>query len=208
MKKFLLDVTLLALFVAELSFHHLPKVLHEILGVALAVAIVLHVAINFRRFKSLFKKISARKIFSLAINFGLAFGALIILFTGVCLSNYLFADVVSLDLRRNMTLFQLHKALPYMLMILIGAHLGLHAQELRQKFFGAKKFSGAVFVALAIVGAFGLYLNRFFDRIFFKHIFATPATELSAPLFMTLLLGGIIFFATITFLLDKKFSRR
>ena len=139
MKKFLLDVTLLALFVAELSFHHLPKFLHEILGVALAAAIVLHVAINFRRFKSLFKKISARKIFSLAINFGLTVGALIILFTGVCLSNYLFADVVSLDLRRNMTLFQLHKALPYMLMILIGAHLGLHAQELRQR-FPVKKF--------------------------------------------------------------------
>ena len=40
-----------------------------------------------------------------------------------------------------------------------------------------------------------------------KHIFATPATDLPALLFMTLTLGGIIFFALITFLVDKKICR-
>ena len=49
MKNLSLDAILFALFVAELSFHFLPKILHEILGVAMAAAIVLHVAINFRR---------------------------------------------------------------------------------------------------------------------------------------------------------------
>ena len=131
MKKFFLDVILLALFVAELSFHHLPKILHEILGVAMAAAIIIHVAINFRRLKSLFKKISPRKIFIVTTDFLLAVGSVIIFFAGVCISNYLFADWISFELRRNMTLHQLHVATPYMLMILIGAHVGFHAQELR-----------------------------------------------------------------------------
>jgi len=208
MKKFFLDVILLALFVAELSFHHLPKVLHEILGVALAAAIVLHVAINFRRLTALFKKISPRKIFLAADDFALAVGALITLLAGVCMSNYLFDELVSFELRRNMTIHQLHVAAPYVLMILIGVHVGLHAQELRQRFSGVKKFFDAAMIILAAIGAFGLFFNRVPDRIFMKHIFATPATDLPAPLFMTLTLGGIIFFALITFLVDKKFLRR
>lgn len=204
MKKFLLDVILFALFVAELSFHYLPKVLHEILGVAMALAIVLHVAINFRRFKSLFKKMTPRKIFIVTIDFALAIGAAIILFAGVCMSNYLFTDAVSFELRRNMTIHQLHVAIPYMMIILIGAHVGLHAQELRQRFSNVKNFFNVAIAALSIIGAFGLFFNRVLDRILMKHIFATPATDLIAPLFMLLIIGGVIFFALITFFVDRK----
>ena len=207
MKKFLLDVILFALFVAELSFHHLPKILHEILGVAMALVIIVHVAINFRRFKSLFKKITPRKFFIVTIDFALAIGSVIILFAGVCMSNYLFTDVVSFELRRNMTIRQLHVAIPYMMMILIGAHLGFHAQELRQRFSKVKNFFNVAIVVLSIIGAFGLFFNRVHDRILMKHIFATPATDLAAPLFMLLIVGGVIFFALITFFIDKKFLR-
>ena len=208
MKKFFLDVILLALFVAELSFHHLPKILHEILGVVLAVAIVLHVAINFRRFKALFKKISPRKIFIVATDFFLAIFSTIIFFAGAVMSNYLFTELVSFELRRNMTIHQLHVAVPYMMMILLGVHVGLHAQELRQRFSGSKNFFNAAILFLAAIGAFGLFFNRVPDRILMKHIFATPATDLHGIIFAAMIFGGIIFFALITFLLDKKIFRR
>jgi len=214
MKKFLLDVTLLALFVAELSFHHLPKILHEILGVALAAAIVLHVAINFRRLSALLKKFSTRKIFGLAVDFGLAVAAPVILFAGVCMSNYLFADFVSFELRRNMTIHQLHVALPYVMMILIGVHVGLHWRELWHRFLsltGATEFfqrQQKLFIAatiiLAVTGVYGLYLNRVVDRIMMKHIFATPATELPLAIFALLIVGGVTFFTLITFLFNRK----
>ena len=216
MRNFLLEIILFALFVAELSFHFLPKVLHEILGVVLTVAIFLHIWISRRRFASLTKKITPRKIFALTINFGLIICAAVILASGVCMSNYLFADVASFELRRNMTIHQLHVAAPYAMMILIGVHVGLHWQELRQrslKFFGAEElyqrrkiFFRAVVVTLSAIGAAGLFLNRVGDRILMKHIFATPATELHGALFALMIVGGVIFFALIIFLLNKKIS--
>ena len=208
MKKFLLDVILLALFVAELTFHHLPKILHEILGVAMLVAIVVHVVINFRRFKSLFKKITPRKFFIIAINIALTIISVIIFFTSVPISNYLFTDFASFELRRNMMIHQLHIATPYIMMILIGAHLGFHWQEFRQRFLKiGEKIFRVIVVVLAAFGAFGLFFNRVLDRILMKHIFATPATELHGIIFALLILGGVIFFALITFLIDKKIFR-
>ena len=209
MRNFLLDALLFLLFVAELSFHHLPKVLHEILGVALTAAIFLHVAINRRRLVSLTKKISPRKIFSLTTDFALIICAAIILASGVCISNYLFADAVSFELRRNMTLHQLHVALPYIMMILLGVHSGLHWRELWQwllKIFNAEKVLRAAIVTLTVFGGVGLLMNRVGDRILFKHIFSTPATDLHAVPFALMIGGGVILFALITFLLDKKLS--
>lgn len=214
MKNFFLDVILFALFVAEMCFYHLPKILHEILGVALFVAIIFHVAINFRRFTSLTKNFTAKKFLSVALNVALTICAAIIFATGVCMSNFLFVDVIADELQRNMTLHQLHVAAPYAMMILIGVHVGLHWRELWQRFLNAIgltkifKRHGKVFtllaIGLSIVGAYGLYLNRVADRIAMKHIFATPATELSAIIFALMIVGGVALFALITVLLDRK----
>lgn len=218
MRNVLVDVILFALFVAVLSFHHLPKILHEVLGVALAVAIIFHVVLNRRRLVSLVKKPSPRKLFSLTINLALLICAVVILIAGVCMSNYLFVDAVSFELQRNMTIHQLHVALPYVLMILIGVHLGLNWREFWQRLLhtlGAEDFYRerqkifmAAAVTLSAIGAAGLYLNRVNDRILMKHIFATLATELHAVLFMLMIVGGVIFFALITFLLNEKIFKR
>ncbi|MBR1647486.1 MAG: DUF4405 domain-containing protein [Selenomonadaceae bacterium] len=214
MKNFFLDVILFALFVAEMCFQFLPKILHEILGVAMFAGIIFHVAINRRRFVSPAKKFTAKKILSVALNVALTICAAIIFVTGVCMSNYLFVDVITDDLQRNMTLHQLHVSAPYVMMILIGVHVGLHWTELRQRFlniFGLteifqrqQKFFTATAVVLSIVGICGLYLNRVGDRILMKHIFGTPATELPAIIFALMIVGGVALFALITVLLDRK----
>ena len=208
MKNFLLDGILFALFVAELNFHNLPKILHEILGVAFTAAVVIHLWINRRRLVALTKKITPRKFLGVTIDFALIICAAVIAASGVCMSNHLFAEAVSFELRRNMTIHQLHVALPYVAMILIGVHVGLHWRELRQKLFRRhEKILSVLIGMLAIIGAAGLSLNRVGDRILMKHIFATPATEFPAALFALMIVGGVIFFALITFLLDKKISR-
>ena len=211
MRNVLLDGILIALFVAEMSFQFLPKVLHEIFGVALTAAIIFHVVINRRRFVALTKKISPRKIFSVTINFALTILAAVTFASGVCMSNYLFADAVSSALRRNMTIHQLHVAAPYAMMILIGVHVGLHWRELWQRYFkqfGSEKFFTAAAIILSTFGAAGLFLNRVGDRLLMKHLFGTPATELHGSLFALMIVGGVILFALITFVIDKKFSDR
>lgn len=202
---------LFALFVLEISCRFLPKILHEILGVALAAVIIFHLAINRRRLTSSLKKMTPLKIFSLTINFALIICAATTLITGVCMSGYLFADAISFELRRNMLIHQLHVATPYIMLILIGVHIGLHCRELWQRFFerlGAKIFFKATAVILSAVGVAGLFFNRVGDRILMKHVFATPATELPAAVFAIMIIGGITSFATITFWLEGKIFRR
>ena len=133
MKNILTDIILLALFVAELSFYFLPKFLHEVLGVAITALIIFHVAINFRRFGSLFKKITPRCVFTINVDVALTLATVLIFATGVCMSNYLFHDAASSELRRNITIINLHKSAPYVMMILIGMHLGLHWREFWQR---------------------------------------------------------------------------
>ena len=217
MKNFWIDVILFALFVAEMSFHFLPKILHEILGLAMAALMIYHVAINFRRLTSLTKKISPRKIFSLAINFGLIICAVVTLITGLFISNYIFVDAFGSEWRRIMLIHQLHVAAPYLMLILIGIHIGLHWRELWQRFLnlvGLAKFYSerrnlfrAAAVILSAAGVYGFFLNRMLDRILMEHIFATPATELPAVIFILLMVGGVGFFALITFWLGELKGR-
>lgn len=218
MKKLFLDVILLALFIAALSFHYLPKNLHEILGVVMTVAVVVHFAINFRRFISLSKKVTPKKLFAIEVNIALLIATAIILFTGVCMSNFLFPDTASPAFRRNMTIHNLHTSAPYIMMILIGMHLGLHWREILQRFlnfFGLeelyqryKKFFQAAMIILSLIGVASLFLNRFLARISMKHIFATPATDLPAPIFVLLMIGGVTLFALATYLVVEKIFKR
>ena len=213
MRNFLVDLILLALFVAELSFHHLPKVLHEILGVAMVALIIFHIAINLRRVVSLFKNFSPRKFFFVEVDVALLLAAGLIFVTGVCMSNHLFPDMVSAELRRNMTLHQLHVSAPYVMMILIGMHLGLHWREFWQRFLNLvglaelyqrrKIFFKAAAIILSLIGVAGFFLNRLASRLAMKHIFSTPATP--AAIFMLLIVGGVAFFTVATFFIDKKF---
>ena len=218
MKNFLLDVILFALFVAELCFHHLPKVMHEVLGVALIIALAVHIAINRRRIAALTKKLTPRKFLALTTDLALTICAAATAVSGVVVSNYLFADLVAYELRRNMTLHQLHVAAPYAMMILLGVHVGLHRRELWQRLLnltGAeefyqrrRKFFLAAAMILSGLGGLGLSMNRVGDRILMHHIFATRATELPAVVFALMIVGGVIFFASITVVLDKKFLSR
>lgn len=207
MRNVLIDAVLFALFVAELSFRYLPGILHEIFGVAMAALIIWHIVMNRRRVR-----------FMLTLNIALTICSVLILATGVCISNHLFADVMSLEIQRNMMIRSLHVALPYIMLILIGVHVGLNWREFWNRLIhliGAKefyqrwkKFFIAAAVMLSAVGVVGLFMNRVRDRILMKHIFATPATDLPFAVFMMMIIGGVALFALITFLAKEKFFRK
>ena len=209
-KRKFLDAALIILFLLTMSFYFLSRILHEILGLIMAAGVVVHVFINRRRFFSSFKgKLSARKIFSNAINLFLIANFLTVLITGIFLSNYIFHDFIPLEFRRNMIFHQLHVALPYSMMILIGLHIGLHWKELREKFLRFMKNSLLEKILAALIicaGIYGSFLNRVGDRILMKHIFATPATELSLPIFLLILLSTTLLYAVLIVLAEKIFK--
>ena len=218
MKKYFLDATLLTAFLLVMSFHFLPRILHEVLGVVMLAAVILHFVLNRRWFFNFYRgKLSARKIFSTLINFSMLATFAVIFASGVCMSNYIFNDFVSLELRRNFTLHQLHVSLPYILMILIGLHIGLHWRELWNRFLNFMKWQKnslrlkvgcyiSIFATICL-GIYGAFLNRVGDRILMKHIFATPATELSFAEFAILFLATMSIYSIAIYFIDKKFFK-
>ena len=216
MKKYFLDLFLLIIFLAAMSFHFLPRNLHEIFGVIMFAAVILHLILNRRWLLNLRKKnFTRRKIFPTLIIFFMFATFLTIFVTGICMSNYLFRDFVSFEIRRNFIIHQLHVAVPYILMILIGLHIGLHWREIWNRFlnfFGLKqksltyKIISKIFLLLIICGGiYGAFLNRVGDRILMKHIFATPATELNLPEFLILFLATMGIYSIASYFLEKFF---
>lgn len=218
MKKYFLDAALLIIFLLVMSFHFLPRMLHEVLGVVMFLAITLHFVLNRRWFFNFYRgKLSARKIISTLINFSMLATFITIFVSGVCMSNFIFDDFVSLELRRNFTLHRLHASLPYIFMILVGLHIGLHWREVSSRFLNFVKWQknslrlkvgSYILICVTIcLGIYGAFLNRIGDRILMKHIFATPATELYFVEFAILFLAQLAVYAIAIYFIDKKFFK-
>ena len=116
MKSILLDVILFALFTAELCFHFMPKILHEIFGVALAAVILLHIFVNRRRLAMMKKKLTPRRIVLATVDLALIICAEVTLITGICISNYIFSGIMSLEIHNSVLIHQIHVAAPYAMM--------------------------------------------------------------------------------------------
>ena len=125
---------------------------------------------------------------------------------------------MSLEIHRNVLIHQVHVAAPYAMLVLIGIHFGLNWHEFLYRILNSfgltdiyqrhKILVAAEAFILAAIGIVGLFFNRVGDRILMKHIFATPATDLPAAVFILLIFCGAEFFALMTFLLDRKIFRK
>ena len=203
MNRKFLNPAMIILFLLTMSFHFLPRISHEIFGLIMAAVVLIHFFINRRKFFYLMNgKISIRKFLSALIILSATIIFVIILISGVCMSNYIFKDFIPMAIRRNMLIHQLHVSMPYLFMILIGCHIGLHWREI----FKIKNLMlQKIFMAIIFcVGIYGSFLNRVGDRILMKHIFATPATELSIILFFIIIFSTTAIYAVIIFILDEK----
>ena len=211
MKKIFLDVTLLMLFILVMSFHFLPKIMHEVLGLLLPIAMLGHFCWNFKTFKSLTGTIKKR--LSMLIDVALFVCLIVIIFTGICISNHLFNGMIDMKLQRNITIHQLHVSLPFLMMILSGLHLGLHWQGFWQRIKNLinintdskiyRIISRLFILMLIAAGIYGSFLDRIGDRLMMKHIFATEATDLPFIAFAALMAGIFTLYTVIGFFINK-----
>jgi len=215
MKRIFLDFVLLVLFLLTMSFQFLPKILHEVLGVFMLAAAVFHLIWNRLWFSSLFRgKWNFRQSLSVMINWLLIVDVVIIMATGMMISNHLFKSVFGVYLQRNMMVHQLHVSLPYLLLILLGLHLGLHWASLWHRFTNWRCWNlqsltyrgGCYFMVLFFIagGIYASFMHQIGDRLRLKHLFVTAAKQAPFGIFMLMLLSIIGMYAVVSFTIQKS----
>ena len=200
MKRLVVTTCLPLLFIAVMSFHYLPKLLHEILGVAWLLFVLLHLYQNRSWLKNLRQgRWKFLRIFGTVIDGLLIAGVLVIVLSGLGISNYLLKELMPLAIQRSIALHQYHVSLPYALLILSGLHWGLHWHGWQKQWQKRISWSLSSLVGrlLAVgltafvlaVGVWSSFMNRVGDRLLMKHIFATEATNQPGENYALLLAG-------------------
>lgn len=207
------------LLLLVMSFHYIPKLLHEVLGIACLVLAVVHVYQNRRWFKSLGR---GRWDFLRALGTvtSLLLTALMLaaVIAGLGISNYLLKDIMPLEIQRSIAIHQYHVSLPYALLILCGLHWGLHWRGWLAQWKklvplslapNTSRIAAAVLgLSVAALGIYGSFLNRVGDRLLMKHIFATEAANQPGEIYALLLMGLLGLYVVIGFLFDYAYRGR
>ena len=154
MKKMIVDILLLILMLIEYSKTYLPSVIHEIIGIALIILVVIHLILNKNYLKSINNgKYNSRRKALLIVNivFFISFG-LTCLF-GILSSHYIlpFLNI------ENLTIISYHKILAYITLILLGIHLGFNLDKMFKKI--GNKTMHLIELAIIILGAYSFILN-------------------------------------------------
>lgn len=199
-KRLVVTTCLPLLFIAVMSFHYLPKLLHEILGVVWLLLVLWHLYQNRSWLKNLRQgSWNFLRLFGTVIDGLLIVGVLVIVLSGLGISNYLLKEVMPLAIQRSIALHQYHVSLPYALLILSGVHWGLHWQGWQKQWqkcinwslspLAGRLLTAGVAAVVLVVGVWGSFMNRVGDRLLMKHIFATEATNQPGEIYVLLLAG-------------------
>lgn len=112
------------LFLLQMAYHLISPALHEWLGSALFVLLILHNILDWRWYAGLRKgRYTAKRIFHTSINFLLLISCLGVMISAVCLSS-----IISRIFHLQAALLgrKLHMACTTWSFILMSAHVGIH----------------------------------------------------------------------------------
>lgn len=122
-----LDCGAVSCLLLALAYWWQPNIVHEVLGAVLFALLCAHVFWNRRWFQALPKgRYDLRRSFTAFIHIGLLAGMLVLLITGLTISQTLFRF---LDFSDAMILREAHWFSAYWVMVLVGLHLGLNIKR-------------------------------------------------------------------------------
>ena len=144
----------------EYSKTYLPSEIHEIIGIALIILVVIHLILNKNYLKSINNgKYNSRRKALLIVNivFFISFG-LTCLF-GILSSHYIlpFLNI------ENLTIISYHKILAYITLILLGIHLGFNLDKMFKKI--GNKTMHLIELAIIILGAYSFIQVDFYNHL-------------------------------------------
>ena len=218
-KQMAVTIMLPIMLILVMCFHHIPKLFHEIIGVAWLLLMVLHLYQHRQWFTGLGRgKWPIGRLINTAVNILLLVLALVVIGAGAGISNYLFRDIMPMDIQRSIAIHQVHVSWGYGLILLCGIHWGLHWQGWLgqwKKWLGlnnsAKSPSLVKYCVVAMIILGGIYssiINQVGDRLLMKHIFATAATSLSGGAYAILLACLLGLYVLVGVLIGKVLGNR
>jgi len=221
-----ITMTLLSIILMGGNYFFPADIAHEILGVALLLLWVVHIALNRRWFGAMFKgKYNPYRVMQTVVNCGILICALFLMISGIILSNHVFTFLniqTGLGFARVAHLLASHWY--YLFMSLhIGLHVSMIANKIAQKKDAASEGSNQeskpqssarkiIFrIVLALACAYGLYafiIRGVWKYLFLQQQFFFFDLERGYVLFALDYISIIILFATISHLLAACLKKK
>ena len=206
-----IDILLTLLLMVTMAYHYTGQMWHEITGTAMFVLFIVHNALNYRWYKSLFKgKYNAARVLVLVANSLLVVDILLLMLSGMSMSFYVFKflpDSLSIPSARS-----IHLIASYLGFLLMSFHIGLHIRGVFGKMLNkinnlpAKTFVALLAAAASFYGIYALKERNFWGYISGSVMFAFFDYE-EQPIRFFLDYASIMFlFVMSAFLLQKLSS--
>lgn len=173
-----LDILMVIVFV--LLFNKMavvPMTFHEIAGLFLGVAFIIHIVLNFKWVKQVTLKLFDRKI-NLRTKFGYIIDVLLLVcFIIAIITGILMSKVVFPNFRVNSSINfkMIHISISYIALLLVGIHIGLHwnwiVNVLKNIFgiTGKSQILGVIakfiVILIFIFGLYNIYSVQYFSKV-------------------------------------------
>jgi len=171
--RLLLDITITVILLCSYAYRITGDKAHEWIGITLFLCITLHIIINLKWFKTIFKgAYNPRRIIMTTVNILLAVDFAILLITGLSHSRTLLSF---LHLSGSMVLRQIHTAAAYWSIILTAVHIGIHwglfINAVMGKVRNEKKLLFGIIMRILAIALFAFGVWSSFDRDIFSKLF-------------------------------------
>ena len=155
--KKIVDVCMTVLLLCLMSYQVVGEVLHEWIGIGIAILLIVHHMLNIKWYGALFKgKFNAYRIITTAINTLLLASITLTAFCGMSMSNYAVPFLYGMaDMVFTRTA---HLALSFWSFILMGIHLGLHLPAMTANVKPGKAWKAILSLIFTILAGIGLWL--------------------------------------------------
>lgn len=174
--KITLDILMALVFVLLFNKNAIAGItFHEIAGLTIGLAFIIHIIINFKWVKQITIKFFNSKVklktrIGYIIDLLLLIDMALIIGTGISISKVLFSGVFKSSGNQS-----LHISLSYMALLLIGIHIGLHwgwvinvfknTFKISKKGMTCKIINAVIVISLFAFGSYNIYSNSYFTKI-------------------------------------------
>ncbi|MDV3427321.1 MAG: DUF4405 domain-containing protein [Bacillota bacterium] len=174
--KIILDILMALVFVLLFNKNAISGIsFHEIAGLTLGMAFIIHILINFKWVKKITIKFFNSKIklktrIGYIVDLLLLIDMALIIGTGISISKVLFSGIFKSAGNQS-----LHISLSYIALMLIGIHVGLHWDwvmnvfkntfKISKKGMTCKIINSVLVVSLFAFGSYNIYSNSYFTKI-------------------------------------------